>query len=101
MQPGMTQHARRRCAQRGISSAAIVAAMDWGLARHVGGGCTAYFLGDRAVSMAAVYGELLGVHRGVTVIVNRLGRLVTAYVGARPPAEGGKRSHIRTRGRRS
>ena len=95
-----TRHGNLRCAQRGISPTAINAAVDWGLKRKVGDGCTAYFVGRRSVARAARHGVSLKRHLGVTVIVEGGRRIVTAYVSAKPPIDGGKRAHSRCSRRR-
>ncbi len=95
VQPGHTRHAQYRCAQRGISTEAIAAAVDWGMTRDVGDGCVAYFLGRRALARAARVGVSLDELHGTTAILSPENRLVTAYIGDRPPL-GQRRARRRT-----
>jgi len=47
-----TEHARTRMQQRGISSAAIDALLDYGRASHVGGGCEVVYFDKKARAKA-------------------------------------------------
>src|SRR6266513_5143575 len=48
-----TEHARTRMQQRGISSAAIDALLDYGRASHVGGGCEVVYFDKKAQARLA------------------------------------------------
>jgi hypothetical protein len=76
-----TDHARRRCAQRGIPHGAVLLACEHGhLVRTAGG--SFYFLGRREVESARRLGadrRLLDRCRGLVVLLADDGSIITAY----------------------
>jgi hypothetical protein len=80
-----TQHGLRRCDQRGLSPAALHAALAWGLPRRAGGGDTFFHVGRRSVALARRAGVDIRQHLGVTVIETRWGRIKTVYRNHQAP----------------
>ena len=74
----MTEHARARMLQRGISFEAVFQAIAFGrIAR--GRGATIYAVGKKEVSEAAKHGINLSFCEGVHVVMNRAGVVLTVY----------------------
>jgi hypothetical protein len=65
----VTAHAWQRMSARGISPAAIDAALAWGRVGHELGHATSHFLGRREVERAARLGEDLSHLEGLVVLV--------------------------------
>ncbi len=83
--PNLSPHARRRMRQRGISLAAVAAALDHGQTYCAGNGCLAYLLTRRVVSDARRRGVNLTAFASVAVIENPAGKIVTVeHVGRVP-----------------
>jgi hypothetical protein len=75
----LSEHARRRCEQRGICKRAIEAAWDWGQMIPQDNGRTAFYLGRRSVNYARRrYGLQLSPYKGTLIVVASDGTLITA-----------------------
>ncbi len=67
----LTEHAMKRCSQRGISREHINKARDWGIKFRQTGGRIVYFIGNRSVKEAKIQGEDIGNLKGLAVIFSR------------------------------
>ncbi len=74
----LSEHARRRMRQRGISAAAVTAVLQFGQAFHADDGCLAYLVTKRVVSAACERGLRLEPFSDIAVIEDPEGRIVTA-----------------------
>ena len=83
-----SQHAERRRQQRGINLEAVEAALDYGDPVWAGGGCTAFFLGKRAVRSAARKGLGLETYEGTTVVYSACAVVVTVWRSDKAPRPG-------------
>lgn len=80
----MSRHAMRRAHARGISSAAIDAALEFGRAYRCGD-ATVYRLDRRMVLTASARGHNLRRHEGVHVVEADDGTVLTTYRNRNPP----------------
>ena len=81
----LSQHAKMRRQQRGISAEAIAAAMDWGMSVRQPGGRVAYFLGKRTVERLEIRENLfLERFKNTLVVVSHDGTIVTVGRFSRP-----------------
>ncbi len=76
--PALTNHARLRVAQRGISAAAIDATLAWGRCFR-SRGVEVYRLDRRSVCEALARGADVARYEGTHVVVGRGGVVVTTY----------------------
>ena len=75
---GLTEHARSRMSERGISFEAVFQAIAFGrIAR--GRGATIYAIGKKEVAESAKHGINLSFCEGVHVVMNRSGVVLTVY----------------------
>ena len=72
-------HAQSRRRQRAIPAAAVLAALDWGDAYHLGKGKMAFYLGRRATRRAAEQGVDVGRSINTLVVIGDGETVVTAY----------------------
>ena len=72
-----SDHAARRAAQRGVPSDAVEATLRWGAIYKQHSGRTAFHLGRRAVSRAAVEGADLRFAAKTAVVLAKDGTVVT------------------------
>ncbi len=88
-----TPHARRRQQQRGVSDAAVDAAIRWGTVIRQGGRRLAYHLGDRAVRSARRHGEDVDRYRRTVVIAKEPNVVLTVFPADRLARSWRKTSH--------
>lgn len=74
----LTNHAAIRMQQRGISSAALLAVLDYGRRIHAKG-LTYYVVGHKEVDLYAEQGVNLANFEGLQVLVSEDGAVVTTY----------------------
>ena len=79
----LSQHARRRCHQRNISSEALHVALRYGQAAPRADGRSVFVLDEAGVRRAADEGVSAERHHGTTVVVAYDPVIVTAYWGER------------------
>lgn len=87
----LTRHAKQRCRARGISEAAISAALDYGNHRAVRG-ADIYTIGWRQVRFHAARGVDLSRWEGIEIVCAHDGRIITAYRNRNRSAQRNRRT---------